>query len=218
MIQKIESITFNSISSDYIQVKGIPYNYNNNEWKIYKTYPISYLEDTENLRTTINSDFKLVNNIKDSGYTIISNEYIKWRKSKNCRTVSVFRFVNTEEIESYYQFHISIEINGLEFAPGAYYGSIDYPNSIRIYDEGDKLTKLFGKQAIDEMEPRYKSYVQPTTAIDKIIARKRYYDIKDNSRKTLSMKEDIYVLDLKEYDHSIYQIFCDHDAISIKKH
>lgn len=210
---------------------------NFNRLYIYKKYDIRELiEDAREIQWLLNSNY-YVNEINEKYVPSIEylNEELKKRIIQEQKEqyflnyrydIYLHKDINIEDIQSYYDFYLEIEVNNIRLEcdySNAYvdvvYVSVPYEN----LELKEKLTNLLGapkvipEQEHEQYGPFAGYYIVPISKIDKIIGIKKYRDKskigKCNSR--VYINEEEIILDLKNFDMDIYKIFEKHGMLGM---
>jgi hypothetical protein len=169
------------------------------------------------------SDFNQFNVLSNYVYSDNSREnlikYFTERKNRlNDNVIRLYRQLTPKEIDCYYKFDVCLEIKGILIRPGQYIQHGDYPNDVAIVFEERNHWHLGRKQIPAPMEPQISAHLVPKKDIDKIIGIKRFKNIEllgTEKEDSFTGEQEEFVLDLNEFDEKVYQIFLQHEAITI---
>ena len=81
----------------------------------------------------------------------------------------------------------------------------------------EECNRLFGKNEFSYSWGFH--YIQPTSAIDKIVGVKKYHDINKfgtENEGDFTGEEEEYVLDMHNFDENVYNFFREHEALEIE--
>lgn len=215
----------NTLSS-FVVFKGKVYDYNGRS-RIYSSN-IILLDDLKNkaqlYSDTINSDFNEFSVLSDFNYTKKNRnhliEYYTERfNSFGVNEISTYRQLNPKETSSFYKFEISIEIDGILIEPDRYVQYSQYPDDLIVLFHNKKHLYLSRKEIPAPMEPRSKAHLVPKEKVNRIIGKKRFKKTKwigTEKEDEFTGEEEVFVLDLNNFDEDIYLIFKEHGAIEMQ--
>lgn len=193
-----------------------------------KTYEIKALLDNLDMLVEVqSSQFNLVDNsyydkATDSypdNMEVVSQAYLEKRHRLKGREETFMRYVQPDEIASFYLLEVDIVVKGIRLSSHHYTQfKGDYTGLINVLG-WPEFKPLAVAEVPDPYEPRLISYQVPVKDIDQIIGVKYYRDPKfigkDDYDKFTGEKEEV-VLDLNSFDMEVYQFFKDHDAVEIQ--
>lgn len=216
-------IIIKNIFDDFLIMDGLLYNYSFHNMKVFKRFNYSITKTRENLKDSI-SKYNL-DEIKLNGqFQKINLSNIDLYSLLNKTNCFYSNGLIKDKITSFYQIKTALEIKGkrvFDFyqIPGNY-------NEVRFdYHENglpmrDPYYREFFGPAVQCAHDRGVEFVQPIENIDKIIGLKKYRNpewLGTEREKEFNGKEEEIVLDMRNFDNSIYEIFKQHDAFEIIK-
>jgi len=150
----------------------------------------------------------------------LDNEIAKEKKRSDYTRypkIGLIKKLKSSDISEFYQLYIYIYIKGIRINEIARSG--EYPGSVMLCVGPDEnYDSLLGKKELSRYLDSF-YYVQPTSAIDKIVGVKKYHDISKFGaigENYFTGKEEEFVLDMHNFDENIYNFFRKHNALEIK--
>ncbi len=202
------------------------------------------LEDKDYLETVINKGFNNYEKGFDSNedfeyksfYIPISRNFLEfykqnWEEEEYLDNEICLCNINLtqETVQSFYEFSLGVEVEGLRI----FYSVSSFDNeTIECYFPRDddemekKLISLFGEPQVhpanegDKYGRLSKNYFFfPKSKIDKIIGIKKYRDIAtigQSDGEFFTGEEEEFILDMHNFDESIYKIFEEHGFLTLE--
>ncbi|GIM53289.1 hypothetical protein CAPN004_23180 [Capnocytophaga cynodegmi] len=243
-----KTIVFSGYNSDFIIYKGEKYDYTSYSGRIYCYFEITKLLLDENYYNEI------VNILKFNKYEInysysyrrkrlfipVSKELIEYYTTKdefkNNREITLSNNNLSNNVNSFYEFDLFVEIEGVEnkkfgrigdFGTEICIPSSDFlhPNLLDDDQLKNKMIELFGEPKVhpqnesDKYGRFSKEFFIPKSKIKRIIGIKKYRDIstigQPNGEQFTGETEE-FILDLHNFDENIYKIFEEHKMLEIE--
>jgi hypothetical protein len=220
---KVKEINFYLTMSDFVLINRDIERYNGGK-KIHKQVKIDDLIQNKNSFDDILSlGFNKVEKLVDfTSFTFIeenvSISYLEERKTKGDSKVILHKNINVNEVSSFYKFEVWLEIKGVKIRPGQYIENVIYPDDIIIVFDDRNHWHLGRMQIPAPMEPRISAHLVPKKDIDKVIGIKRFKNIEwlgTEMEDTFTGEKEEYILDLNQFEESVYQVFLQHEALTI---
>ncbi len=181
------------------------------------------INDKDLFATIMSSDFNKFSFVSEFEYEELNRdnliEYLINRKTRlDDDEINIYRELKPKDISSFYKFEVTIELDGVLIEPGRYMQYLQYPDDLIVLIYNKEHLYLSRKEIPAPMEARSKAHLVPKEKVNKVIGKKRFKKTKwigTEKEDEFTGKEEVFVLDLNNFNQDVYAVFKEHEAIEV---